>query len=659
MTEASATADLAEVQSAFKRGDLGRARAIAEARLAREPNLALLQHLLGLIHCRQGDMDSGVDCLRRASDGEPDNVVYRVMLARALIDSGRPDEALGIANPPTRTTPADLALWHARAEAAQALSDHESAAQAWHVLCTARPDDWRAWANYGDAFAGLDRWPEAANALRQASALNPTERSLQEKFAAALTRAGLYEEAADQLKAALDAGPDDAGGRLKLARLLADVGRHEESMTQLDKAAQIAVGESASGQADTGLIRIALPDRANSSDELSPADLRAVRELALLLERINRLDAMRTLLDDAEALGIPREELGYPAAAVALRDGDGAEAKRLLLFDGADTDPIRWHRLMVKISDALGDSAGAFAESEAMNRSIPDLEGWLRRGAEYRRRIRALAKAITSEWALRIKTLGPSPRSPPAFLLGFPRSGTTLLDTFLMGHPDTEVLEERHLLGAAAEAVLGNVAHLPDRSPVQLEQARSAYFAELDRYVERSFPGLVVDKLPLNMLRVPLIHSLFPDAPIVFAQRHPCDAVLSGFMQSFRLNDAMACFLKIEDAADFYDAAMTLFTRSRDVLPVASHTLVYEELVADPGATLKPLIAFLGLEWRPELLDHRSTAKARGAIITPSYDQVIQPLSKVPSGRWRRYEKQLEPVLPILLPWAERLGYAD
>ena len=214
------------------------------------------------------------------------------------------------------------------------------------------------------------------------------------------------------------------------------------------------------------------------------------------------------------------------------------------------------------------------------------------------------------------------------------------------------------MLGAA-ETVIGNVAQLPLRSSAQLEQARNAYFAELDRHLDRGFSGLIVDKLPLNMLGLPAIYSLFPDARVIFAQRHPCDAVLSGFMQSFTLNDAMACFLKIEDSADFYDAAMTLFTRCRDALPLAAHTLVYEELVADPGHALRPLIEFLGLDWRPELLDHRATAKARGAIITPSYDQVIQPLNKAPSGRWRRYEAQLKPALPALLPWAKRLGYAD
>lgn len=214
------------------------------------------------------------------------------------------------------------------------------------------------------------------------------------------------------------------------------------------------------------------------------------------------------------------------------------------------------------------------------------------------------------------------------------------------------------MLGAA-ETVIGNVAQLPLRLSGQLGQARNAYFAELDRHVDRSFSGLIVDKLPLNMLGLPAIYCLFPDARVIFAQRHPCDAVLSGFMQSFTLNDAMACFLRIEDSADFYDAAMSLFARSRDALPLAAHTLVYEELVADPGGALRPLIEFLGLEWRPELLDHRATAKARGAIITPSYDQVIQPLNKAPSGRWRRYEAQLEPALPVLLPWAKRLGYPD
>jgi len=192
-----------------------------------------------------------------------------------------------------------------------------------------------------------------------------------------------------------------------------------------------------------------------------------------------------------------------------------------------------------------------------------------------------------------------------------------------------------------------------------LRKARAAYFAELDKQVDPAFPGLVVDKLPLNMLALPFLYAVFPDAPVVFAKRHPCDSVLSCFMQGFALNDSMACFLDIRDAADFYDAAMTVWTNSCDALPARVHTSVYEELVTDPEASLRPVIEHLGLEWRRKLLDHRATAEHRGAISTPSYDQVIKPLNRRSIGRWRRYEKQLEPVLPVLLPWAERLGYGD
>jgi len=649
--------DLAEAQSAFKRGDLGRAKAIAEARLARGPASPLAQHLLGLIHCRQGEMEAGVACLRHASDGEPENPAYRVMLVRALTDSGRALEALELAGRPAGTGPADLALWHARAEAAQASSDHAAAAEAWRVLVTAWPDDWRAWAHCGDALAGLERWPDAANALRRAWNLNPDSRPLQRSFASALARAGFFEEAAEQLKAMLDAGPDDSGIRLTLARLLADLGRQEDAMAQLDRAALSAVGSDAAGQGDSGLIRIVFGVRTDPSIPPSAAELRSLRELALLLERTNRMDALRNLLDEAVALGIPRDDLGYPAAAVALYDGKADEAKLLLSLESPDIDPVRWHRLMARILDSTGDAAGAFGEAAAMNRSVSDFDAWQRRGSEYRHRVRELAGPITPQWAARLTPLAPGERRTPAFLVGFPRSGTTLLDTFLIGHPEIEVVEERPML-PAAESMLGNVAELPLRSREQLEQAREAYFAELDRHVPRDFGGLVVDKLPLNMLGLSVIHCLFPDARIVFAQRHPCDAALSGFMQSFTLNDAMAGFLTIEDAADLYDAAMTLFMRSRDALPLATHALVYEELVADPAAALEPLIAFLGLEWRPELLDHRATAKARGAISTPSYDQVVRPLDKAPSGRWRRYERDLAPVLPVLVPWAERLGYA-
>jgi len=639
-----------EAVAAFQRGDLERSRTLAVDGLSRGPSADLL-HLMGLIECRSGRPDLGVDWLRRALDANPDNLAFRVMLARALVDSGRHAEALDIAQAPVGYSPPELAVWHVRAEAADAVQAWEQSAEAWGRLGSARPGDWRAWSNQGNALGELGLWAEAAGSLRRAADANPAELGLRRAVATALARAGRYQESADELGRWVEESPADPAIRIMYARLLADLGREEQSALHLARAMQIA----GVGGLD-GLISFLI---ANAGwDSAVEPEINALREFAQLLDRTNRMDALEALLDQSEASGLDRDRFGYPAAAAALRAGKPEDARRMLLTQPPETDPIRWHWLMGRIADALGDTHQAFAEAEAMNRSQQDFDGWRARGDKHVQYIRHLEAGLTPEWAARLKSVPTDEPGIPAFLVGFPRSGTTLLDTFLLGHPDTAVLEEVPLVNAA-QGVLGDMLDLPARSEAELRRGRDAYFEELRDHVDPAFSGLVVDKLPLNMLAVPYLYSLFPKARFIFAQRHPCDCVLSCFMQGFAMNDSMACFLDIEMAAHYYDAAMSLWTRSKEVVPIAVRTVVYEELVVEPEAQLRPLVDFLGLEWREELLDHRATAKARSGIGTPSYNQVTQPLSRAPSGRWKRYAKQLEPVLPILLPWAERLGYRD
>jgi hypothetical protein len=189
---------------------------------------------------------------------------------------------------------------------------------------------------------------------------------------------------------------------------------------------------------------------------------------------------------------------------------------------------------------------------------------------------------------------------------------------------------------------------------------RGAYFEELDRHLDGDRrDALVVDKLPLNAVRAGLIHRMFPNAKFLFALRHPCDSVLSCFMQRFGLNNAMAQFLDLGDAARYYDKVMSLWMQYRAVLPLDVHTLRYEDLVRDFRTTIGDVLDFLALDWDDSVFDYIDTAKKRGKINTPSHDQVIQPLYSRASGRWRKYEDQMKPVLPLLLPWAERFGYGD
>jgi tetratricopeptide (TPR) repeat protein len=611
---------------ALEAGDLDRARVLAETEISAAPS-PQAHHLLGIVHCRLGDPASGVEHLRLAAEGEPENAGFRIMLLRALVDAGRAREVLDLPEPPAIRSAAALELWKVRGEAADAAQDSEARVRAWSNVAAAAPADWRASANLGGAFTAQFRWEEAVQALGNAVKLNPSDPSL----------------------------------RWSLGAALAAGDRHEEALAALDDFEQLA-GPTADSAVARGRCLLALlrleevEDAYREALRLAPGNIDALRELGLFLERANRLEALSELLDQASAVGVPKDRLAQLYVVRTLREGRTEEAYAMLVAIDPDEDPLGWHRVKAKVADRLGKSAEAFAASEAMNRFLPGFEMWRTRGADYRTRLRQLAKTLTR--AASLPQLGGSDRRAPAFLVGFPRSGTTLLDTFLMGHRDTAVLEEVHLLGAA-EREIGKVADLPRASLGALERARKAYYAELDLHVDHGFSGLVVDKLPLNLLGGPFIQALFPGAPIIFAQRHPCDAVLSAFMQSFVMNDAMASFLTIEDAADLYDAVMSGWFAMREALPLNVHTIRYERLVVDPEAELRPLVDFLGLAWDPQMLAHTQTAKNRGAIITPSYDQVTEPLSSRSVGRWKRYREQLEPVLPVLLPWAERLGYID
>ncbi|HEX5258565.1 MAG TPA: sulfotransferase [Sphingomicrobium sp.] len=539
---------------AFQRGDLEAALAIATGQAnSTDPEW---QHLLGLIECRRGNLSAGVAYLQSASDAEPDNPAFRLMLARALVDCGRAAEVLAMPEPAALPLAANVALWQIRAEAAARLDDATALAQAWRSIAAATPNDGRAWINLGRSLLQQDAFAEAADAYRKALALTPT-------------------------------------------------------------------------------------------------NLDALHELALLYERTNDLQAMADLLDSALADGIAKDRLAFAWALLEQRLGNAQEARRLLDLPGADRDRTRWYRLLATAEDELGNSSAAFAATIAMNRSARGFDDWRRRGLAYRQELRDLAEAIAG-WS-DLPSLPPLD-DPPIFLVGFPRSGTTLADTFLMGHPEIEVLEELPLLSDVA-AFLGSLRNLPRVSASSMRQARDRYLRDLAAALPTRSARRIVDKFPLNMVAAPVIHGLFPGAPIIFVQRHPCDCVLSGFMQAFVSNVGNASFLDIADAAEFYDACMSVWAACEAVLPLNVHTIRYESLVIDPEAELRPLMEHIGLGFDERMLDHRKTANARGAIPNTSYNQVVEPLSAAPVLRWRRYAKELEPVLPALLPWAERLGY--
>ena len=128
-------------------------------------------------------------------------------------------------------------------------------------------------------------------------------------------------------------------------------------------------------------------------------------------------------------------------------------------------------------------------------------------------------------------------------------------------------------------------------------------------------------------------------------------------MQNFKLNDFTANFQDLGDAARLYDQTMSLWEQYRAVLPLRVHTVRYEDLVMDLEKTVKPLLDFLEVDWDDSVHEYAQTARKRGRISTPSYDKVTEGLYTRAQGRWESYREHMEPILPVLLPWARRFGY--
>ena len=251
-------------------------------------------------------------------------------------------------------------------------------------------------------------------------------------------------------------------------------------------------------------------------------------------------------------------------------------------------------------------------------------------------------------------------RPTPVFMVGFPRSGTTLMDQALSAHPQIEVLEEHEFLDAVRQNWVDGegLQKLPCMNQAELQVARQLYLDALTARRKSPDKPVVVDKLPLNLVYLFLIHRLFPDDRILFMLRDPRDACLSCYFQSFELQGAMPYFLDLQQTADYYDAVMSLARQSLALISNPVYLQRYESLVEEFEAGMHSVLQFLGLSWSEEILHYRQKAQQK-IIDTPSYQQVTQPLYREAIGRWRHFPAQVELMRPRLGRWIEHFDYPE
>jgi tetratricopeptide (TPR) repeat protein len=309
--------------------------------------------------------------------------------------------------------------------------------------------------------------------------------------------------------------------------------------------------------------------------------------------------------------------------------------------------------------DRLGEYAAAFAAVQRGNRALARSYGAAADGdGPYSLAAIARLRAFFDSAEMPAGGASTDTRTP-VFLIGFPRSGTTLLDRMLAAHPAIAVLEEQETLAAIKRDFLmdeGGLARLWALPAEAMERYRDAYWRDVDARLPGAQKSTVVDKLPLNAIFAGLIHRVFPNAKFILALRDPRDVCLSCFMQTFGGNEAMRHLLDLDTIGTYYAAVMDLVELYRERLPLNLAAVRYEEVVADPRGAIEPLLAFLDRPWNDAILSYRD--KLRGTRIdTPSYHQVSRPLYGSAIGRWRHYREQLAPLLPRLQPFVERFGY--
>ena len=512
---------------------------------------------------------------------------------------------------------------------------------------------------------------EATRLLKKACALAPDWTDVWSNLGIILNDRGKGQEAEQALNKALELDPDHTGALGNLAIVLKSQGRLEEAEDCVRRS--IVLQPGAADRLDTLGQILADQDRADEAEEVmwqavetDPRLGSAAANLAQFLEEHNRLDRMPRLLSAIGGAGLRDLRIALPVAKFYRREKRLDEALAVLEpFRGVEA-PARLKKLYFGELGACQDKIAAYPEAF---QSFQSANNWARKAMPKsidkriaRRRIEDMDHLITDQAFLTQSPQTITEFPTPAFLVGFPRSGTTLLERVLDSHADIQAIPEQSMVVEIIDHIEGMDGGYPNAlktlSADQHKEIVAKYWESASQWVDLDRDGLVVDKMPLNMGYVPMLWRIFPEARFLFVLRHPVDACLSCFMQTFLDNHAMANFLRFDDTVSFYDLAATAWRDACQKVKFHHKTIRYEDVVDDLEREARAMIAFLGLAWDDSVLDYREKAKTDKKVETPSYSQVVEPIYNSATGRWERYRDLLDPSdLAVLAPHVTAFGY--
>jgi tetratricopeptide (TPR) repeat protein len=467
--------------------------------------------------------------------------------------------------------------------------------------------------NLGAALCKLGRYKEAEGHFRQAIKAKPDFPDAYGNLGNLLRWWGVTTESETLLRRALKLNPRFVDARVNLGLTLAFMSRGREAKSHLEKALKVM-----------------------------PRNADALCGLAFVAKTEGRFDEAAAFFK--RALEINPKMSSAWAAQVGLRKMTSADsawlagAEEVAKAGIAPLDEAELRFAMGKYCDDVGDFKRAFQNYKRGNDLLKPLAEPYDRVA-HAEFIDDLTRLYTPQSVAQVDA-GTSASAKPVFVVGMPRSGTSLTEQIVASHPSAKGVGELEFWRDAVRAH-GAAVRQGTLGAATKKKLGEDYLRVLEKSSGDAMR--IVDKAPVNSDHLGLIHSVFPNARIIYMQRDPIDTCLSCYFQQFSL--AMGFTMDLSDLAHYYREHGRLMAHWRKVLPLGTILDVpYEELVGDQERWTRKILEFLGLEWDEHCLNFHETSRP---VVTSSFWQVRQKVYKNSVLRWRNYEKFVGPLLSL------------
>jgi tetratricopeptide (TPR) repeat protein len=661
-------------------GRLGEAENYYRQVLALQPDHADALHMLGVVAGQMGRPDAAVELIRRALAVNHNLPKAHSNLGNYLRQMGQLDAAIDACRDAIALRADYPEAYNNLGNALREKGEMDGAIAAYGQAIAFRSNYAEAHNNLGNALRENGRVDEAIAAIRRAIAINPKFPGAYSNLGNALKDKGEVDDAIAAYRQEIALRPGSAMALLNLGQLFRERGRPGEALSAFQQAAQCEPGNSDAHNCVASVLaelqrfdeaKIAL-DRAAA---LAPDSARTHEARGAILWRSGHgaeaVESFRRALEIAPEsmsvwidLGNALRQIGrFSEAAdcfrhiLALRP-DAVGALGLMASVGEKGDAGEISRLAASVDDprtAIGDRAALgfalgkmlddadrfdeafarYAEANSRTLEMRQANGERYDGEAFSRRVDESVAMFTRDFFLRVRGWGETSELP-VFIVGMPRSGTSLVEQIAASHPD--------VFGAGELRDIGDLAKSLNLSQCETGSVKDAACKQLNRLRGLGGSALrVIDKMPSNVEHLGLIATLFPSARIIICRRDARDTCLSCFFQQFSTGNLFS--FDLGQCGRHHVETDRLIAHWVKVLPLQMLEMQYEELVADLEGQSRRIIDFLGLPWNAACLDFHRTERT---VMTSSDWQVRQPIYTRSVGRWRNYEGHLGPLVDAL-----------